>query len=286
MPDYSHPKNVLNFISQSAQETALVIVTGISGGTLRSEGSLMAVTPDTACGYISAGCVDGDIIFQARGALEDGEIRDLVYGEGSPFKDIALPCGGTIRIKIIPHPNAAAITKTVQALENRQKASLEIDGNTYHFEPGLRLRIVGRSAPFSALARLAKAGGFEIIGQSPDQDLNQPDFIRFDHLTHPGSLPDITDDPWTAVVFLFHDHDWEPALLAQALSGESFYIGAMGSDKTHAARIETLNAMNVTNTERIRGPIGLIPAMRDANMLAVSILAEIIDTARQEGRLL
>ena len=245
----------------------------------------MAVSPENAYGYISAGCVDGDIIFQARQALTDGKDRKLIYGEGSPFKDIALPCGGTIHVRIIPEPNQQEISAAAETLGNRQKAILILDDDQFAFSPKLRLRIVGRSAPFSALASVAHQSGIEVIGQSPDQSLNQDSFARFDHLTHPDQIPPTADDPWTAVIFLFHDHDWEPALLEQALQGESFYIGAMGSEQTHAARVETLKAMGASNTDRIRGPIGLIPAMRNANMLAISILAEIVDEARKSGRL-
>jgi len=86
---------------------------------------------------------------------------------------------------------------------------------------------------------------------------------------------------------MFHDHDWEVALLSQALSSEAFYIGAMGSERTHKLRCEALGEAGVSaeNIARIKGPIGLIPSMRDANLLALSALAEIVQTAQDLGRL-
>ncbi len=285
MPNDSHPQDILENIAAFRGDIALVIVTDINGGTLRAKGAVMAVTPDNAFGYISAGCVDGDIIFQARAALEDGNIRNLVYGEGSPFKDITLPCGGTINIKVVPNPDKKIIDQAANKLASRQTVELQLDNFAFKYSPKIRLRITGRSAPFTALANLALTSGFEIVGQSPDPELTQDNFTEFDHLTNPNALPLMRDDPWTAVVFLFHDHAWEPALLKQALEGDSFYIGAMGSPQTHSNRIETLTAMGIENSDRIRGPIGLIATMRDAQMLAVSILAEIIDTAQTAGRL-
>ncbi len=264
---------------------ALIAVTEISGGTLRAKGALMAVTPDNVFGYISAGCVDGDIIYQARAALKDGQPRHLIYGDGSPFKDITLPCGGTIKISIFPNPDTSAMATVLNATARREPGALVISPFKHLYTPKLSLRVVGRGAPFTAMAALAHSSGFEVYGQSPDADLERAFFARFDHLKDPAQTVPCHTDPWSAVVFLFHDHDWEPALLKQALLGNSFYIGAMGSDRTHALRLQTLQEMGVKNLERLRGPIGLIPAMRDANRLAISVLAEIIDQARQQGRL-
>ena len=77
---------------------------------------------------------------------------------------------------------------------------------------------------------------------------------------------------------LFHDHDQEPAILRAALATDAFYVGALGSRKTHATRLEMLEEMGVDAhaRARIHGPIGLVPSMRNAPMLAVSTLAEII----------
>ena len=245
----------------------------------------MAVTETNAFGYISAGCVDGDIIYQARESLKNKRSLDLVYGEGSPFKDIALPCGGTIHISIIPEPDRANLAQAVAQSKNRQIAALKLDNHKLEYAPKISLRIVGRGAPFEALAQQARMSGFLLHGQSPDPALNLEFLDRFDHLKDPGQTHNCHTDPWSAVVFLFHDHEWEPALLRQALDGEHFYIGAMGSARTHKLRLETLETMGVTGTARIKGPIGLIPAMRDANRLAISILADIIDTAQKAGRL-
>ena len=112
-------------------------------------------------------------------------------------------------------------------------------------------------------------------------------FDRVDHLTDLSSPPEVTDDKWTALVLMFHDHDWEYALLEQALKGNAFYIGAMGSIRTHQDRCEMLKDKGVSPEDiaRIHGPIGIIPTMRDANLLALSTLAEIVKNAQDKARL-
>lgn len=242
----------------------------------------MAVTAKDVAGYISNGCVDGDIIFQARASK--APLR-LIYGEGSPFKDIALPCGGSIEVLIIPNLDKAHLTKVLSQLESREAAILKVTGFEWRYMPKLRLRIAGRGAAVEALARQAIQSGFEVHLQSPDEGVEGYD--RVDHLVDPSMPPEVHDDGWSAVVLMFHDHDWEGALLEQSLNGSAFYIGAMGSPKTHDNRITMLQERGITPDDiaHIRGPIGIIPSMRDANLLALSTLAEIVKTAQEQGRL-
>ena len=268
---------------------ALICVTDIHGGAMRAKGALMAVRDDGAvAGYISNGCVDADIIFQAKAAMEDGQLRRLKYGEGSPFKDIQLPCGGAIDLLVVPAPDTDMIAEAVVKFATRQSVTLRFEDFVWDYAPKLRLRIAGRGAAVTALASQALQSGFEVHLQSPEADMhNDLAVVKFDHLTNPVAPPPQNDDGWSAVILMFHDHDWEVALLTQALDSAAFYIGAMGSDRTHALRLDALNGagVSVENAARIRGPIGLIPSMRDANLLALSTLAEIVKSAQESGRL-
>ncbi len=289
----THATDVLRFAA-AEPSAALCILTHVTGGTLRAKGAMMAVTERGHIGYISNGCVDGDILFQAREALKDGKARHLIYGEGSPFKDISLPCGGTLNITLIPNPDKDVLSQAAQVLSGRRAVHLSISedqglsvgpamsGFSHLYTPPLRLRLAGRGEAALKLCQSAKAAGFNIVLQSPDADLSgQANPQEFHHLTDPNAAPPMEDDAWTAVVLLFHDHDWETALLKQALDGPAFYIGAMGSEMTHQARLAKLSEAGVdpSKSAKIHGPIGLIPAMRDANSLAVSVLAEIVQVA-------
>ena len=84
-------------------------------------------------------------------------------------------------------------------------------------------------------------------------------------------------DENAAFLTLFHDHDWEPSLLQAALATDAEYIGSLGSKRTHAIRLEHLRNLGLTDedVQRLHGPIGLVPSLRDAPMIAISALAEI-----------
>lgn len=289
---YHHAQDVLAFAHAAyaaGEDCALICVMDINGGAMRAKGALMAVkATGEVAGYISNGCIDADIISQAQAAMIDGENRSLRYGEGSPYKDLELPCGGSIDLLVAPKPDRNAIETALNNLANRREASLDFGDFSMSYKPRLRLRIAGRGAAMTALASQALGTGFEVILQSPEEEVaGTLPMTRFDNLTDPSEVPEADDDKWTALVLMFHDHSWEGALLLQALNGPAFYIGAMGSRKTHANRCEFLkeNGLTETQIEKVRGPIGVIPSLRDANLLALSTLAEIVSVAQEKGRL-
>ena len=131
-----------------------------------------------------------------------------------------------------------------------------------------------------ALGKLAAAADFSVVIQSPDDvtlDRAAQSNLTFDRLTTAQSLPALADDEWTAFALMFHDQDWEIPLVQQTLEGPAFWLGAVGSHRTHQVRCEALRDAGVSKegVRRLKGPIGLIPRTRDASMLAVSTLAEI-----------
>lgn len=300
--NYDHPVDVLSYACEAfdaGQHIALIIVTKVTGGAMRAAGAMMCVRGDgQGVGYVSNGCVDADIMFQAAEAIKDGKTRRLVYGEGSPFRDIQLPCGGRIDLVVLPQPDAKVVQGLHEHLSSRREANFVCssdggiqlsntplpNGFSHLYRPKLKIRIVGRGDAIIALARQSAGSGFEVHVQSPDIEIGAAlEGIKFDHLTNPEVVPSVLDDAWSAVVVMFHDHEWEPAILTQALDGPAFYIGAMGSPRTHANRISVLEDMGRSEADmsRVRGPIGLIPSMRDANLLALSTLAEIVSVAQE-----
>jgi xanthine dehydrogenase accessory factor len=99
-------------------------------------------------------------------------------------------------------------------------------------------------------------------------------------------LPDLKLDRYTAVLALTHDPKIDDPALAAALRSQCFYIGALGSRKTHERRTQRLIALGFTEADlaRIHAPIGLdIGAVSPAE-IAVSILAEIVATLRKDRR--
>ncbi|MEP4052155.1 MAG: XdhC family protein [Litorimonas sp.] len=271
---YDHAEDVLRECVDKP-DAVLVVLTDVTGGTLRARGAMMAVTSSQSIGYISNGCVDADVVARARA----GQSGTFIYGEGSLYRDIVLPCGGRLEITIIQNPDQQAIRSALVKMDCRQSAQLRLGGFSVSLLPRIKIRIAGRGAACVALAELAKLSGFDVSVQSPDADI-WPDT---QHLRDPANPPSVKDDPRTAVVCLFHDHDWEAALLKQALSGAAFYVGAMGSERTHELRIQNLVRMGVAQPciARINAPIGLVASQRDARLLALSVLAEIIQFAQK-----
>ena len=79
-------------------------------------------------------------------------------------------------------------------------------------------------------------------------------------------------------MLLFHEHDWEPKLISSILATDCFYVGALGSKKTHASRLQQLRDRGVADSQldRIHGPVGLQINARTPAEISVSILAEVI----------
>lgn len=302
-----HPRDVLSFVADELMRGAnciLAVVVATEGSSARAVGSLMGISDSGLyAGYISNGCVDSDLAGHALEALKDKRSRRVRYGANSPFIDIRLPCGGAVEVLLSPCPDVAELTEAVSELDKRRQVKLVIDGDEFiHlksaeesaknpselsqteflYAPSLQIVIAGRGEETISLARLARAARYKTIVFSPDGEVGsavEGVGAEYNALLTVTQTPSLPNDPWTAVVLLFHDHEWEADFLVAALKTRAFYIGAMGSRKTQASRLETLKGRGVDETllQRVVGPIGLIPAAKDSAKLAVSILAEIVD---------
>lgn len=274
------PVDALRLMAQGAREGVggtLITLTGIEGSSSRAIGTQMAVLADgRSVGSFSGGCVERAVIEEALDVLATGCARTVRYGAGSPYIDLRLPCGGGIDLLFTPRPDMAAVTRVLDALDRREPATLALGDYHQAYAPALRLLAFGHGEDLTALVRLARAFGMAVEAFAPDGDLHLADGIT--PMRTRDRLPDVTGDAWTAVVFLFHDRDWEEFLLPQALALPAFYHGAVGSRRTHRARMDALRKAGVPDTaiEAMRGSIGLIPATRDPATLALSILAELV----------
>ena len=106
--------------NNQGRRAALIIVTDTEGGGVRAPGALAGVSETGGCaGYVSNGCVDADMFAQARAAIDDGKVRRLRYGAGSPYMDIRLPCGGAVDVMVIPNPKGDIIQSLLSQLEAR-----------------------------------------------------------------------------------------------------------------------------------------------------------------------
>lgn len=298
-----HALEQFRFMDQCHQEnlrTALVTIVGVIGRASRQVGAHMIVCENGSyAGSVSSGCIDGNVVAMALDAIRSGLAKRVQFGEGSPFVDVKLPCGGGVDLLILPTPDKNVISAFVDRLSARKVVEIALDENgieiteggfhegAFHFTyvPKIEIRVAGRGLELLQFSHAAVAAGFDIISYTPDiaDKAECETFGKSIHLSAVGDVDDLTGDEWTAIVLLFHEHEWEPPLLEKALETDAFYIGALGSRVTHDARLEALrhNGVGEPQLKRLRGPIGLVPSMRNASMLAVSTLAEIIDVFQQ-----
>ncbi|MEJ2274553.1 MAG: XdhC family protein, partial [Woeseiaceae bacterium] len=207
--------------------------------------------------------------------------------QGSPYVDIQLPCGGGLDILLLPNPDRQALADVVANHEQRRPATLVIDvvsgalsvmstGTTerngdrlaVRFEPDIAFQVFGKGPVAATFAALVQSAGYP--GTLLSQDAETLD------------AADATGIATRQLVALFfHDHDWDPPILAAALETPAFYVGAQGGRRTRATRLQALEEMGVSEQARARlhGPIGLIPSARDARTLAISVLAEVLAAA-------
>ncbi len=257
---------------------ALAVITGVEGPSYRPVGAVMAIDAGGATwGSLSSGCIERDVVLHARQALADGQARALRYGAGSPFRDLALPCGGGLDILILPRPDRAALRHAATRLAARHPALLRLGPLTLQVQPQPRFLTFGKGPEAHCFAALASATGFPVEALSPDPD-TLTGLANTHLLPQPVWPPDLAIDARTAVTLFFHDHDWEPALLAAALQSPAIYVGAQGSLRAHRARCEALAAMGLPPERigRLESPFGLIPSARDPRTLAASVLAQVL----------
>ena len=291
----------------AGERVALVTVTDVTGSSVRNPGAQMAISECGAyAGTLSGGCIERAVIAEAQAAIAARAPHRIAYGAGSPIIDIRLPCGGRVDLLFSPLEGSDAVVEEVLAAHAARKAvslRLPTSGDSearvgadcstawdkesatfaVRLPPPLRLVIAGHGGTVEALLALAAPIGAACEVLTPDAELaervTQLGISSVRVLETPRDTASLTGDPWTAFTFFFHDHDWEGALLAHALAQLGFYIGAMGSRKTHADRVAGLHAVGIgeTETARITSPIGLIPSSRDPETLALSALAQVVE---------
>ncbi|MFZ5929655.1 MAG: XdhC family protein [Pseudomonadota bacterium] len=153
------------------------------------------------------------------------------------------------------------------------------------FNPPLRLLIAGAVHIAQPLARMAALAGYDVTIIDPRRAFATQE--RFPGVTLLTEWPDagvaeLKPDARTAIVTLTHDPKLDDAALSTALNSDSFYIGCLGSKKTHAARLERLRLAGFDDAAlaRIHGPVGLAIGAKSPAEIAISIMAQLTSTLR------
>jgi xanthine dehydrogenase accessory factor len=227
------------------------------------------VTPTLLAALLAARAAKRPVVVATR--LSDG-VQALVAEDGA--HGAALPA-----------PVAAA---AVAALADDASGTVEHAGERWFLHahtPPRRLVVVGAVHIAQALVPMALPLGLDLTVIDPRRAFLTAE--RFPGVTITDAWPDeamdaLAPDRRTAVVTLTHDPKLDDPALDRALRSEAFYIGALGSRRTHAARLARLAALGHGREAlaRIRGPIGLAIEAVTAPEIALSILAEIVAVRR------
>lgn len=153
------------------------------------------------------------------------------------------------------------------------------------FNPPLRLILVGAVHIAQALVPMAQLAGYEVAVIDPRSAFGSSE--RFPGVTLSNDWPDeamaaLKPDLRSAVVTLTHDPKIDDPALQAALKSDVFYIGALGSKKTHASRLQRLRDAGFAEHDlaRIHGPVGLSIGAKSPAEIAISILAQMTQSLR------
>lgn len=229
-------------------------------------------------------------------------VREAVRN-GTPLATITVLAGGPVGAKMALKPDGQTIgdlgeaSLTAQAVQaalpllvvgETQTVTLSPEVTIFveSFVPPPTLYMVGGVHISIALAALAKVVGFRtVVIDAREAFATGERFAHVDELilAWPDEALEGRLDARSSVAVLTHDPKLDDPALRVALRSPARYIGALGSPKTHARRLERLAAEGFTPAElaRIHGPIGLPIGAKTPEEIALSILAEVVQVARR-----
>jgi len=181
------------------------------------------------------------------------------------------------------------LARALQLLDDDRSGTLETPAGLLFVEvwnPKPRLLVIGAVHTAQELVPLARAAGYEVTVIDPRTAFSTP--ARFPDTTLLHDWPNeavatLAPDRRTAILTLTHDPKIDDPALEAALRSEAFYIGALGSRRTHAQRVERLKSAGFDDAAiaRIRGPVGLAIGAQTPVEIAISIMAEITAVLRR-----
>lgn len=288
---------------EAGHRVALATVIAGWGSSPRPVGSHLAVRADGIfVGSVSGGCVESDVVTRALASLETREAEALEFGV-SAWRH-GLSCGGRITVLVHPLDDVESLRSVVATMAAGRGCAIRFgitDGSTTLssdartaavgndvfvrvYSPAPRLVIAGAVHIAEHLARMAEMIGFETRVFDPRRGFAERG--GFDHAPFVGWPEDFfavhPADAATAVVSLTHTGRIDHPTIVAALRSEAFYVGALGSRVTHAKRLTRLEGegFGSADLQRIHGPVGLPIRAGSPAEIAVSILAQLIDTWR------
>lgn len=183
----------------------------------------------------------------------------------------------------------ADLAQARKALDDDESRTIETATGPVFVEvwnPRLRLIVIGAVHIAQALMPLAQLAGYDVTLIDPRTAFGTSARFPDTRLTNDWpneAVPALEPDRRTAILTLTHDPKIDDPALEAALRSDAFYVGALGSRRTHAKRIERLRDMGFDSDAiaRIRGPVGLAIGAQTPAEIAISIMAEITAVLRR-----
>lgn len=307
---------------RAGRGVAIATVVQTWGSAPRPVGSQLVIDADGAMeGSVSGGCVEGAVITEAIDAVASGRQTVLDFGvsDDEAFA-VGLACGGEIKVLVEPVGPVIPVELLERLIEAQtegkpvayvtdlesggarlqpgtaypdrfrmDRSGVEEDGRTFVaiHNPPLRMVIVGAVHIAQHLVSMAKACDFQVTLIDPRAAFGSQ--ARFPGETIIDDWPDealrgLKPDARTAVVTLTHDPKLDDPAIVTVLESDAFYLGCLGSTRTHAKRIERLKEVDFTDAEiaRIHAPVGLDLGGRSPAEIAISIMAQVTETLRKQ----
>ena len=284
------------------------------GSSPRPIGAMMACTMDgELVGSISGGCIEEDFLEKLR----DGSLKAQYDEESKPFlvkygvtaeeqARLKLPCGGQLHVLLeyidSTKVNVDVFQRLAVDLENHNRVSRIVDLNngvisaaaesseeavviegsrmTHSLSPMYRLLILGAGDVAKFVAEMAIALEYDVALCDP-----RPNYLDNWHVPGVETSAQLPDDvvrerfsnPYSGIIALAHDPRVDDMALMEALKTNAFYIGAMGSIKTSAARRERLPELGLNDKEisRLHAPIGFQINSKTPAEIAIAVMAEV-----------
>jgi len=287
---------------EEGHQVELVTVAQTWGSSPRPPGSMAVVREDgVLVGSVSGGCIEKQLSEAFR--ADKGSAVFTHHINDDEARRFGLTCGGKLELLFERLDDTHSLKQILSALSDRQRiarqvniatsvvtveaaapaASFHYDGQilTRIFGPQWRLLIVGAGELSRYTAEFALALDFEVVICEPRHEFRQAWPLRdvpVLDLSPDDAALQFGLDQQAAVLALTHDPNHDDLVLVEALAGNAFYIGALGSRKNNERRGKRLVAMGAEEgaIDRIVGPVGLDIGSRTSAEIAISIVADLI----------
>jgi len=285
----------------------LVTVARTWGSSPRPPGSLAAVRDDgVIVGSVSGGCVEKQLSETFKGRVNSRVFTHHV--DDQQARRYGLACGGNLELVFEALSDAQPLRDILAKLSSRQRicrriavgnsqASIEqasrsdtfsYDGEVLQkiFGPTWRLLLIGAGQLSRYTAEFALALDYEVFVCEPREHFR--DAWQVPNTTLLPDMPDDAvlahaNDAQSAVLALTHDPNLDDLALTEALPGQAFYVGALGSKKNAENRRKRLDFLGLAASDinRLQGPIGLAIGSRTSAEIAISIVAQLISVRHE-----